>query len=66
MILPTIAAACIASVHDGDTVRLCSGERVRLAAIDAPELRGSPSCTPAKRGTHWCDHALALRAGEVG
>ena len=60
MILALLAAhalpapACIASVHDGDTVRLCSGERVRLLEIDAPELPGSPSCTPKKRATHWC------------
>lgn len=53
--LAAAAPACIASVHDGDTVRLCSGERLRLAAIDAPELPGSPSCRREKRATHWCD-----------
>lgn len=29
----------VCSVHDGDTLRLCSGERIRLWGIDAPELK---------------------------
>jgi micrococcal nuclease len=55
---------CIASVHDGDTLRLCTGERVRIAGIDAPEVVDSPRCEPAQRrrlaGTKnppWCDYA---------
>ena len=28
--------------HDGDTCRMTSGERIRLACIDAPEIRGNP------------------------
>ncbi|EIZ77991.1 hypothetical protein WSK_3467 [Novosphingobium sp. Rr 2-17] len=62
------AAACIASVHDGDTVRLCSGERIRLVGIDAPERPGSPRCTSASRrrlarsrNPAWCDY----RRGEA-
>jgi len=31
-------------VHDGDTVRLVTGERVRLAGIDTPELPPSAAC----------------------
>lgn len=60
-----LAAACIASIHDGDTVRLCSGERVRLAGIDAPEMQGSPRCTArnrtrlaASKNPAWCDAQL--------
>ncbi|WP_459663630.1 thermonuclease family protein [Novosphingobium sp. 11B] len=60
-----LAAACIASVHDGDTVRLCSGERVRLAGIDAPEckdLRDAPRETaralPHQKNPAWCDAQL--------
>lgn len=75
--LPLLAAAglCIASVHDGDTLTLCTHERVRLANIDAPELEGSPRCEPRQRArlAHsrnpaWCDYQLgeqsaaALRA----
>ncbi|MEO0679026.1 MAG: thermonuclease family protein [Pseudomonadota bacterium] len=45
MICPLTLAAgafALATAIDGDTVRAC-GQRVRLAAIDAPELRG-PDC----------------------
>lgn len=55
------AAACIANVHDGDTMRLCDGERVRIANIDAPEMRGSSRCerSSRRRSSDWCDHKLA-------
>lgn len=70
MPLPLLLAAaiCIASVHDGDTIRLCDGERVRLQGIDAPELQDSPRCSPASlrrlagsRNPPWCDY----EAGEA-
>jgi micrococcal nuclease len=31
----------VCSVHDGDTFTTCSGTKIRLAGIDAPELRQS-------------------------
>lgn len=38
--LPTLAQqARVVDVHDGDTVRLADGQRVRLWGIDAPELK---------------------------
>lgn len=65
MTLPVLllaSALCVGSVHDGDTVRTCSGERVRLIGIDAPEVRGSPRCTAQSRkrlarskNLPWCD-----------
>ena len=64
-------ALCLTSIHDGDSVRLCDGTRVRLVsahgAIDAPELRGSPSCGPRARGRHNCDYVAgeAARAALV-
>lgn len=71
MPIPIILAAaglCIANVHDGDTVRLCDGERVRLLGIDAPELADSPRCSvqsrrrlASSRNAPWCDGA----AGEA-
>ena len=48
--------SCIRYVHDGDTVKRCDGRRLRLVGIDAPEVRGSPSCTVTKRSSHWCDY----------
>lgn len=38
--LPSLAqTALVVDVHDGDTVRLADGQRVRLWGIDAPELK---------------------------
>jgi micrococcal nuclease len=68
----SLAAACVATVHDGDTVRLCSGERVRIANIDAPELAGSPRCTAASRARlvtsrnpAWCDYQRGEQARAI-
>lgn len=67
-----LAVACIASVHDADTVRLCNGTRVRLIGIDAPEVKGSPRCRPAQRkrlagsrNPAWCDYAKGARARDM-
>lgn len=64
--LAAAASACVAHVSDGDTIRLCSGERVRLMGIDAPERAGSERCSPrsrarlaGSRNPSWCDHAEA-------
>ncbi len=58
------ATICVAHVSDGDTIRLCNGERVRLLGIDAPELRHSERCSArsrarlaGSRNPAWCDHA---------
>ncbi|WP_159975927.1 MULTISPECIES: thermonuclease family protein [unclassified Novosphingobium] len=63
------AALCIASIHDGDTVRLCDGERVRLLNIDAPELAGSPRCSAKSRARlegsdnpSWCDFKTGIES----
>ncbi|CDO34888.1 thermonuclease family protein [Novosphingobium sp. KN65.2] len=65
LLLAAAAAACIAYVHDGDTVRLCDGERIRVENIDAPELNGSSRCSAqsrerlaGSRNPAWCDFAL--------
>lgn len=66
------AGLCIASVHDGDTIRLCDGERVRLAGIDAPEVYDSPRCSPQQRqklagakNPPWCDYAAGARSRDA-
>jgi len=59
-----LALACIAAVHDGDTARLCSGERVRIANIDAPEMPGSPKCEDRRR-RGWCDYRLARESRDA-
>jgi len=63
--------ACVLSVHDGDTVR-CNAERIRIAAIDAPELPGSPRCEPKRRrqlahskNPSWCNYKLAIESRDA-
>lgn len=52
------SALCVASVTDGDTFRLCDGDKVRLVAasgpVDAPETSYRPG--------RWNDQALAEKA----
>ncbi|MFA7597010.1 MAG: thermonuclease family protein [Novosphingobium sp.] len=57
-------ALCLAYVHDGDTIRLCDGERVRIENIEAPELPDSPKCRDRRRNG-WCDYALAERSRDA-
>jgi micrococcal nuclease len=67
MVLLALLAApslCLAQVHDGDTVRSCTGERIRIANIDAPEMPGSPKCRH-RRGHGWCNYALAARSRDA-
>ena len=40
MLLAALASVAIASCYDGDTCTTTTGERVRLACIDTPELVG--------------------------
>jgi len=64
LVISAAVSACISSVHDGDTVRTCSGERVRILNIDAPEMPGSPKCEDRRR-QGWCDYALAERSRDA-
>ena len=45
----TQEAAVVASVYDGDTLRLRNGQRVRLLQVDTPELRSSECYSRAAR-----------------
>lgn len=63
---------CIASVHDGDGLKSCQGEKIRISNIDAPELRGSPRCSPKRRrqlartrNPAWCDYKLGVRSRDA-
>ena len=40
MLFAALASVVIATCYDGDTCTTTTGERVRLACIDTPELRG--------------------------
>ena len=63
IMLAAAAAVCIANVHDGDIIRLCDGERIRIVNIDAPEMPGSPKCQRGRNG--WCDYRLASQTQGV-
>ena len=62
MLLASLASAVIASCYDGDACTTRTGERVRLACIDTPELRGKsaePVSAMAAR-----DHLRGLVVGK--
>ena len=40
MLIAAFASVLISSCYDGDTCRASTGEKIRLACIDTPELRG--------------------------
>ena len=40
MLIAALASVVIASCYDGDTCTTTTGERIRLACIDTPELVG--------------------------
>ena len=62
MLLAALAFVVIASCYDGDTCTTTSGERVRLACINSPELRGkSFELVPAKAAR---DHLKGLVVGK--
>jgi micrococcal nuclease len=63
-ILAAATTLCVGSVHDGDTIRTCEGERIRIENIDAPEMRGSPKCNDRRRNG-WCDYPLALQSRDA-
>ena len=48
MLFAALASVVIATCYDGDTCTTTTGERVRLACIDTPELQGKrPDPIPA-------------------
>ena len=62
MLLAALASVVIASCYDGDTCTTTSGERVRLACINSPELRGKRAePVPAKAAR---DHLRRLVVGK--
>ena len=69
--LDALILCATVAVTDGDTLR-CNGQRVRIAGIDAPELAGSPRCTPRRvrelatsKNPAQCDHAQAISSRDA-
>ena len=62
MLFAALASVLIASCYDGDTCTTTTGERVRLACIDTPELVGKRAePLPAKAAR---DHLRGLVVGK--
>ena len=62
MLFAALASVVIASCYDGDTCTTTTGERVRLACIDTPELVGKRAePAPAKAAR---DHLRDLVVGK--
>ena len=65
MLLAALSTVVIASCYDGDTCTTTNGERVRLACIDTPELRGKgakPVLAEAARN-HLRDLVVGQKVG---
>lgn len=64
---PVPQSGVVAWVTDGDTFRLESGERIRLAGIDAPETQpGNAKCrAELARGKQATRAAIALLKGRT-
>ena len=55
--VPTVI---IERCHDGDTCQTSSGETIRLACIDAPELKGPPEASPLAAASRDYLHELVV------
>ena len=62
MLIAAIASVVIASCYDGDTCTTTTGERVRLACIDTPELVGIRAEPVPARAAR--DHLRSLVVGK--
>ena len=62
MLLAAIASVLITSCYDGDTCRTSRGEKIRLACIDTPELRGKRADpVPAKAARDYLRNLVVGR-----
>ena len=62
MLFAALASVVIASCYDGDTCTTTTGERVRLACIDTPELTGKGAEPAPARAAR--DHLRGLVEGK--
>ena len=62
MLLAALTSVVIASCYDGDTCTTTKSERIRLACIDTPELRGKRAEPVAAKAAR--DHLRGLVVGK--
>ena len=63
ILLAALTSTVIASCYDGDTCTTTAGEKIRLACIDTPELRGKRADPIPARAAR--DYLRALVVGET-
>ena len=62
MLLAALASVVIASCYDGDTCTTTRGEKIRLACIDAPEMKTSPRLRPTSMQAATYDNTSAVES----
>lgn len=62
MLLADLASAVIASCYDGDTCTTTRGEKIRLACIDAPEMKVASRLRPTSMQAETYDNSHAVES----
>ena len=62
MLLAALASVVIASCYDGDTCSSTTGEKIRLACIDAPEMKARTRLRPTSVQPDSYDNASAVQS----
>ena len=62
MHLAALASVVIASCYDGDTCTSTTGEKIRLACIDAPEMKARTRLRPTSVQPDSYDNASAVQS----
>jgi len=62
MLLAALASVVIDSCYDGDTCTSTTGEKIRLACIDAPEMTASPRLRPTSMQAAAYDNTIAVQS----
>ena len=64
---PDLPTVTIQSCYDGDTCTTTEGEKIRLACIDTPELRGKKAdLIPAKASRDYLNNLIAGATVNIG
>ena len=62
MLLAALASVVIASCYDGDTCTTTTGEKIRLACIDAPEMKAASRLRPTSMLAETYDNSHAVKS----
>ena len=62
MLLAALASVVIAGCYDGDTCTSTTGEKIRLACIDAPEMKATSRLRPTSMQAAAYDNTNAVQS----